>query len=320
LAQPDLIDKSSNSVTFQSLQSLPLNDRADPIAQFGNELNQVAIDGSVKKVGIENRAMNLSTNFVSPNQNLALNTDVNNKSFNTINTNNISGSESKLIDVVSHVGISTIKNPLEHALSEVFPQVIPTESSINSVGTFANINQAALSNLGSVDLSLKPTLMVDAPIHSYVGTANWGKEISQKVTSMVLDKNQSATLTVNPPDMGPIKIVIQMGQDSVNTTFISNNVEVRQALHANVENLRQMMSQAGMTLGQTQINSGNTTGQNSFESMTQNNSGTGFSGGSKNGSSYSQENGSQVNNLGTAVQNESAKGLFLSDRIVDTFA
>ena len=97
-------------------------------------------------------------------------------------------------------------------------------------------------------------------------------------------------------------------------------MEVRQALHANVENLRQMMSQAGLTLGQTQINSGNTTGQNSFETMTQNNSGTGFSGGSKNGSSYSQENGSQVNNLGTAVQNESAKGLILSDRIVDTFA
>jgi flagellar hook-length control protein FliK len=94
-------------------------------------------------------------------------------------------------------------------------------------------------------------------IYAYPGKTGWDQAISQKVMWMVGAGEQSATLTLNPPDLGPLQVVISVNNDKADTTFISNNAEVRQALQDGMANLREKMSESGLQLGQTSVNSGN---------------------------------------------------------------
>ena len=93
-------------------------------------------------------------------------------------------------------------------------------------------------------------------INAYPGKAGWDQAISQKVVWMVGAVEQTATLTLNPPDLGPLQVVINVRNDMADTTFISDNAEVRQALQDGMANLREKMAESGIQLGQTNVNSG----------------------------------------------------------------
>jgi flagellar hook-length control protein FliK len=67
---------------------------------------------------------------------------------------------------------------------------------------------------------------------------------------------QSATLTLNPPDLGPLQVVLSVSNDQASVSFTSNQAEVRQALEAAMPKLRDMMSEAGLSLGNANVFAG----------------------------------------------------------------
>jgi len=92
-------------------------------------------------------------------------------------------------------------------------------------------------------------------INATPGKTGWDQAIGQKVAWMVGSGEQSATLTLNPPDLGPLQVVIHVHNDQADTTFISDNSDVRRALQDGLSNLKDMLSQSGINLGQANINS-----------------------------------------------------------------
>ncbi len=106
-------------------------------------------------------------------------------------------------------------------------------------------------------------------INVYPGKTGWDQAISQKVIWMVGAGEQSASLTLNPPDLGPLKVVIHVHNDQADTTFISDNDEVRHALENGLSNLRDKMNESGIQLGQTNVSTSNQSQQN-FQQAAQN--------------------------------------------------
>jgi len=106
-----------------------------------------------------------------------------------------------------------------------------------------------------------------------VGTQAWDNQVGQKVIWMVGGEEQSATLELNPPDLGPVQVVLNVSNDMASVTFSSQQLEVRQALENSLPRLREMMSESGIALGNASVNSGNEGSQQ------QNQSGSGRSGG-----------------------------------------
>lgn len=85
------------------------------------------------------------------------------------------------------------------------------------------------------------------------GQQGWDKAISQRVTWMLQDQLKSATLTVNPPHLGPIQVHIQLDNQQINVQFISGLPEVRQALQDAIPALESLMNQSGLQLGQSDV-------------------------------------------------------------------
>ncbi len=89
-----------------------------------------------------------------------------------------------------------------------------------------------------------------------VGTPAWDQAVGQKVVWMVAGAQQSASLTLNPPDLGPLQVVLNVSNGQADASFYAAQPEVRQALEAALPKLRDMMNEAGVALGQASVSAG----------------------------------------------------------------
>lgn len=81
----------------------------------------------------------------------------------------------------------------------------------------------------------------------------WQSEFGQKIVWMATQERQSAQLTLNPPQMGPIEISLNVKNDQATASFVSANPEVREAIESALPRLREMLAGVGVELGQTNV-------------------------------------------------------------------
>ncbi|MBK4739301.1 flagellar hook-length control protein FliK [Noviherbaspirillum pedocola] len=89
-----------------------------------------------------------------------------------------------------------------------------------------------------------------------VGSSAWDNALGQKVVWMASGGEQSASLTLNPPDLGPLQVVLAVNNNHATVNFTAAQPEVRQALEAALPRLKEMMSDAGIQLGQANVGAG----------------------------------------------------------------
>jgi flagellar hook-length control protein FliK len=145
-----------------------------------------------------------------------------------------------------------------------------------------------------------------------VGTEAWENQVGQKVVYMVGNEEQTASLTLNPPDLGPLQVVLSVNNDQASVTFSANQEEVRQALEDALPRLREMMSESGIALNNASVNAGMPDNRQAQEQAARNSGG--FSG-----------NGRGRGDNGKVVEDTAARpvtrSVALGDRgMVDTFA
>jgi flagellar hook-length control protein FliK len=118
---------------------------------------------------------------------------------------------------------------------------------------------AALTPLqqASVNIAQAAAGMPGEKLTPAVGTPAWDQALGQKIVWMATGAQQSASLTLNPPDLGPLQVVVHVSNDQASATFISAHPDVRHALEAALPKLREMMGDAGIQLGQSTVSAGN---------------------------------------------------------------
>lgn len=101
-------------------------------------------------------------------------------------------------------------------------------------------------------------------LQARVGSSAWEQQLGQKVVWMVAGGDQSASLTLNPPDLGPLQVVLNVSNDSATATFTAHQAETRQAIENALPKLREMMSEAGIMLGDASVSAGSQEQQQAF--------------------------------------------------------
>jgi flagellar hook-length control protein FliK len=99
-----------------------------------------------------------------------------------------------------------------------------------------------------------------SPASNYVpaqlGSTGWNDQVGQKIVWMVAGGEQSASLTLNPPDLGPMQVVLSVNGDQASVAFSSGHEEVRHALESAMPRLREMMGESGIALGSATVSTG----------------------------------------------------------------
>lgn len=114
--------------------------------------------------------------------------------------------------------------------------------------------EANLTHLGVSPEQLKASGLANY-IPAQLGTKAWDQAMGQRIIWMVAGGEQSAQLTLNPPDLGPLQVVLKISDNQVDASFISSHLDVRDTLESAMPKLRQMMDDAGIQLSGFSINS-----------------------------------------------------------------
>jgi len=91
------------------------------------------------------------------------------------------------------------------------------------------------------------------PVQTPVGAHGWDGAVADKLVWMVGRQEQRAELVLNPPQMGRIEVSISINDGQTSTLLVSANPAVRDALEAALPRLRELLADAGINLGQTQV-------------------------------------------------------------------
>lgn len=90
-------------------------------------------------------------------------------------------------------------------------------------------------------------------ISSPLGSSGWAEEFSQKITWMGTQQNQVAELHLNPPNLGPLDIVLKISDNQATAFFTSPHSAVRDAVENALPRLREMLADNGIMLGNTTV-------------------------------------------------------------------
>lgn len=92
-----------------------------------------------------------------------------------------------------------------------------------------------------------------ASIHTHLREGSWPQQFGEKVVWLAKNDQQSARININPPELGPVQITLSLNGDQAKVAFSSPHVEVRQAIENAMPQLKEMLSSAGINLGQSDV-------------------------------------------------------------------
>ncbi|WP_175837248.1 flagellar hook-length control protein FliK [Burkholderia anthina] len=199
--------------------------------------------------------------------------------------------------------------PAAHALAQAGDTASPSADAMAAAA--ATAAAAAQSN---VPASPAAGAIAAANAHvlaPQVGTTDWTDALSQKVVFLSNAHQQSAELTLNPPDLGPLQVVLRVADNHAHALFVSQHPQVRDAVEAALPKLREAMEAGGLGLGSASVSDGGFASQ-------QQNAQQSFSGGQS--SQRARAGSSGADAPLDAVQSAAAAATVNRVGLVDTFA
>ncbi|MEO8135881.1 MAG: flagellar hook-length control protein FliK [Betaproteobacteria bacterium] len=114
--------------------------------------------------------------------------------------------------------------------------------------------QAAAAAGPTMPLVERP--LVEAGIAARVGTPAWTGETAQKIAHFVFARNESIELRVDPVELGPIAIRVDLKGDQASVSIVAAHADTRQALEQALPQLRELLADGGITLFQADVQGG----------------------------------------------------------------
>lgn len=190
--------------------------------------------------------------------------------------------------------------------------VAPADLSPAQAGSISAAGGAASTTLlsgsmGSVaNTGAQPALPgISTPLNS----PQWGGDFGRQFVSLAQGGHNmphTAELRLDPPELGPLRISINISDNVAHAIFASPHAAVRQTVENALPQLQQLLAQAGISLGQTSVNDQGQSGQAFNESF---------------GSSRKSTNGASAGVAGEADASlRPAARSRGPDALVDTFA
>jgi flagellar hook-length control protein FliK len=214
---------------------------------------------------------------------------------------------------------------LGNVKTEVKPQLDAADFTLQQARDAALLAQKEQAPTATVAAAqLQPAMLEAAQaaaaaseeLSAHVGTDAWNDQVGQKVIYMVGAEDQTASLTLNPPDLGPLQVVLSVSNGQADVTFSANQLEVRQALENALPRLQEMMKESGIALGNATVNAGMSNGGQAQQDQAMASSGFGR-GNNGRGNGGNGENGT----AGEAIVRPATRTARIGDRgMVDTFA
>jgi flagellar hook-length control protein FliK len=147
--------------------------------------------------------------------------------------------------------------PVSAAASALAALVTPVASAMEKSAVALKVVEPT----SAMTLAPAPTLVPVAPVHvetisAPAFTPGWQDETVSKLAQIVLTRNERAELKLNPAELGPVNVRVELRADQVSVQIIAASPETRSALEQSLPQLRDLLAAQGITLGQASVHDG----------------------------------------------------------------
>ena len=124
-------------------------------------------------------------------------------------------------------------------------QQVPVTTSVSS-NTLAP--QSMVNDFNNVLVNNGGGATLGSSIPANIQTPNWSQQMTQQVSYMVKGGFQQAEIKLNPENLGPMEIKLSIKDDKASLTFVTQHVQVRDAIDTSMPRLKEMLEQQGINL------------------------------------------------------------------------
>lgn len=267
----DHADTESNSaaVASEDGKSLPeeVRDAAEGVVVSGTN-TQLFVEETLKlELGTAeltaaqaDDAVLLATRFVVDNLPAALKESAPEVS---ITGNATSGKPEILLKLQAHIHQSSLAptaNPLDAdaltlgSLQELgeLKSTAKTSTTLTQIESLAaQSNQVNAAEAKAVTTATTRTELV---VPNRVGSEGWSEAMAGRISLLVNQRISAARIHINPPELGPIEVRVNLNNDQASVQFTSQSAQVRDALEQSIPRLRDMLESAGFSLADSDVN------------------------------------------------------------------
>ena len=121
-------------------------------------------------------------------------------------------------------------------------------------------NFAAGASAASAPVTTTQVMSAGAPQTNHIDLtlrdAGWSNAFASRVVWQVSEGIQHAQLHLNPPQLGPVEVRLQLSNDRTNVHFYVHDVGIKDAVQDALPRLREMLMESGMSLGDASVQHG----------------------------------------------------------------
>lgn len=209
---------------------------------------------------------------LTPAKNLLMDAVANRSNTNGDSANNSSNKSANQALSAEVLLNSTTDNKIGTVDTKSFSSVLITETSdsLSMSSATSTSDKSTLQNISSAVNKLVQDTKVDVPAMTRpLSHPAWNQEMGERIVWMSNQGISSAEIKMNPQNMGPITVRIDMNQDQATISFTAQNSEVRTALEASIPKLREMLGSQNVTLADVNVSQQSSSNTNSDSSRSQ---------------------------------------------------
>ena len=136
---------------------------------------------------------------------------------------------------------------------------VSSTSAASALASLTNNSRPAIAT------PLIPLTPLQTQVKAGVGQPQWQAAIAERIAFMSSQKITSAEIRLDPPELGPLTVKVNMTQDQATVSFTSQNALVREALDQTAFRLRDMFNSEGINLVDVNVSDQSFTGQSDSE-------------------------------------------------------
>ena len=147
-------------------------------------------------------------------------------------------------------------NMMETMTAATAPKLLDNDDKAAALAASPQPNagvQAATLQAATAPLAPVNVMPAQVTINTPVSHEKWGDEFNQKITWLSNQKEQTAELHLNPPQLGPMDVVLKVSGDQATALFTSPHAAVREAVEQALPRLREMLADSGIMLGNATV-------------------------------------------------------------------
>lgn len=177
-----------------------------------------------------------------------------------VNLSNPAAQAGAANDVVVDKSMNALNVSAQGSMAEEGAEVARRSEALSDTASTASVkerNDAGLSSLSQATSVLNRTsspVQMNMPAGMNPGQPGWSEAMSERVVWASNQRIQTATLQLDPPELGSLQVKLHITNDQVSVTFSSPHASVRDSVEQSMPRLKEMLEEQGLSLGDSSVN------------------------------------------------------------------